>query len=978
MSDLPPVSSATRVDLSLPQKFTVKDGLLVIGEKRFLVRNGGEAIHNDVLLQKVAKIMNQHADTSKISDPSLSEEEDHTFSRTSPEKIHITISGESIKVKKGVGEEDIHKTEELPENSTSLENQVEKTLSRIAEHSRHARQLDRICREHGFTKEAVKSALQNILDEPPMRESGVGGWQENTLSHMLHSYGNDALRSSLQSFQKTYNPPSSNTAHSSKACEKELRLYILENMVRPPKQLAVSDEKSPQYIQQFSVGTDSGQPLEFTPNKAHSSTLDKKADAKKVGNTNLGSVVQTSHNEEDGSSVREKCIVTRSGRSNSGHRLEELVEFAAREHATSQDHSCLKPVHGRENTFEFTHHITSYLDSSTIKSASTIPKSAVKAIKDLFMKDGANVDNERRQLTELLQSLDQWTGDKEITMTNKEGETVTIILKKPILSNELFSSTVRGVHVGSSRLIDMGYKTRDRIECVNGLQLMQMALQEGKIRVSEEEYQELIEALPEHQRALFFEKRDENAPYTFKEIPYQALLSDTSPHSKALASKEMDLFRAQWGELLGKKALEGDTKSEALFSVVFRKSLVGVTEDQLPDICTTPVTVDNELHPADLEIWRNYLDSSLGISFGKQCKSGTDRTGVGVALAWAADAFKQEHGREYLPGKMAAEDDELHFKCLFYKALDQFGLSITVETKGYPGLKLFDGVKVFGGKGNPVPLKYLFNESDVQKPVFQNVWKKYFPEREVPKEAFVRLPEDQKGVAKYYGEYTDRYMIGSKSKGKPEKSNFLAEVPFNRTKCKEEAFNILKKCIGEKNFPYTLPTKDDEKKAFLNNLFDENLNLKPHIKRLGLGQQDASKKLHDEIVALENSQKNVLLNLQQVEASPLLSHKARIGANLQAIREESIISHHDDRAVKSFKDIHEAEKALQDAKIALQENKAKIALLKQVEWLHQVQNESRSAILETNTWDKAHIQEGTRPKRSPTKNIFDGLSLEEI
>ncbi|MBS0272778.1 MAG: hypothetical protein JSR85_09100 [Proteobacteria bacterium] len=119
------------------------------------------------------------------------------------------------------------------------------------------------------------------------------------------------------------------------------------------------------------------------------------------------------------------------------------------------------------------------------------------------------------------------------------------------------------------------------------------------------------------------------------------------------------------------------------------------------------------MHAADLEILRNVALDLLNISKGKECKSGTDRTANGVALACAQEKFQITFNKTFNPLESHSKYELLSFKTFFREALKEMGISIVCETKGYSGIKWGGGIPLMGGIANPSAYKYLYLEEDL-------------------------------------------------------------------------------------------------------------------------------------------------------------------------------------------------------------------------------------------------------------------------
>lgn len=113
-----------------------------------------------------------------------------------------------------------------------------------------------------------------------------------------------------------------------------------------------------------------------------------------------------------------------------------------------------------------------------------------------------------------------------------------------------------------------------------------------------------------------------------------------------------------------------------------------------------------QVNAADIQIFRELLLKRLNIFHHVQCKSGVDRTAIGVALAAAQDRFHSERGTDFLPHRY--EESELDaFRQLFFESLQQFGLPVTVLSKGKYGISWEHGKALGYEKCNTVASKYM-------------------------------------------------------------------------------------------------------------------------------------------------------------------------------------------------------------------------------------------------------------------------------
>lgn len=450
--------------------------------------------------------------------------------------------------------------------------------------------LAKLLEEKGYTTNEVRQAVDRILNEPHLRLIAESEWGDKTVADLLQEPGNKPFFEALLALKTAYPERTGNDTHVD-ACYKDIQIFLLSHITRNPKKVGAATQR---FMQGSATRT------EFVYDKGFPSEQDKGAYRRQIEahNTNLGAVVS------------DHVITMRSGKSDSLSRLQELATAACMEELKSQH------PHGFDGN-EFRLVITSYLDQSTLKA---LPE-RIRGMQD-----------EAKAFAEIVKASEKW---QDFTIT-VDGKTITI--KQPIIHNQLFSTTVRGVGTGVRRLCMMGQKRAD---------------------VSNERANEFL------------------ARRYFSRLGIEP--DNVQDFLKERAST--------------------DIVAKSLYVTLFRR---------LPNSM-------QEIHAADLAIYKNILFQELNLSQAVQCKSGTDRTAIGVALAVAQDAFKKQYGYYFDPEIHNApieRDKLLFFKSEFRKALKEFGVEITVETKGYYGIKWGGGVPIIGGVANPVAHKYLYHEGD--------------------------------------------------------------------------------------------------------------------------------------------------------------------------------------------------------------------------------------------------------------------------
>lgn len=280
------------------------------------------------------------------------------------------------------------------------------------------------------------------------------------------------------------------------------------------------------------------------------------------------------------------------------------------------------------------------------------------------------------------------------------GGKLLIILKRPIICNQLLSTTVRGVGTERIQLSSMGQEHSDEINFIANHQLFERYVAQhpelNRTRPSAPSLE--LEAKIQKELGIEEELPKFNGFLDLGKLSTSRLLET----SAIFRSPQMANYKRYIGEFLveAMRQNEQDLALRGLFALFFR---------------TDPQNLDSkgELHAADLEIWRDITLRSLNLSSCKQCKSGTDRTAIGVALASAQEMFRQKFAKPYIPDDMRPEE-LLWFKKLFREALKELGVSMVTETKGYSGLKWGGGVPFMGGISNPVAYKYLYLTEDIK------------------------------------------------------------------------------------------------------------------------------------------------------------------------------------------------------------------------------------------------------------------------
>ncbi|HXF28527.1 MAG TPA: hypothetical protein VN457_01640, partial [Chlamydiales bacterium] len=557
-------------------------------------------------------------------------------------------------------------------------------------------------------------------------------WNEQTLSDLLQMPGNEELRAAIVELAQA--EPTEETAGKKvkpdkgdvKACQNLMTLFILQKKVNHPR---VIESRNPQgkpivFEQRMTrceipdvdayLADAQKKGVKFTPQQlqglfTESFSRPSEAEESKQGKltggaakliddqvkhcTNLGAVRVINH---DG---KVQSVILRSGNAKNDNRLRELTLFAMTEQLQVQGKPCLRK-NEKTGEFEFQHVVSSYKDFSKAKELASkwVPK---------FM---ANVEDEKPMIKGLVEAADSWPEEGykiRVEMVGDDGsvKTETVVLKKPIICNQFLSGAVED---------EGGIEESDACNIAANQRLFTQHLALQNKDVSRPLSGPLIQSanqLNNKLKELFGSKvgfLGENGLIDFEKVKQWQLVEHASAimeskelleYQKQVASFLLDDLRDVHGKLYAaklsldgkagpeKKALE--QKVEALekqkntliclFATLFRR-----TPPEPPLQENNKWFMDRfelspkgaRLHALDMEIYRHNLCESLGFSKGKQCKSGSDRTGVGVAAEEAAMRFKMETGKTYMPTQIPnirnPEDLERWQQTRDYKNLIQY------------------------------------------------------------------------------------------------------------------------------------------------------------------------------------------------------------------------------------------------------------------------------------------------------------------
>lgn len=804
-------------------QIAIQGDKIKIGNKLFRVRMGDEVITQQEMLDRVRKLLEKHY--TKESFDSAFAKLNVQGVATEGFKIALTNEGakvyrvdpaepRSVALPSGQAVEVDCKPHVKVKGSVrnDTKNVFSEKLSRVqrelTDHINFVTKLQTELASKGYTQEQVASAINQIFEEGHLSLYGFlegklpSAWGEKTLSDILHEPGNEGLRAALSSMRATFKPQSPRADAKGEECVKQIQLFILKHMQRNPKSIILENKDS--IRQQFVKGQrglaekirrgdeigakDIGDRARGWPSEQDKGDFRNEILA---NNTNLGTIVHQRQNGE-----KERVVVMRSGKSDTLDRLQENALEACLQQLGCKEPDGLKAL--GQNRYEFQHTITSYLDPSKIKAMGP--------------------DNERRFLHQILSELDKWPEEGiQVKVKRESGEVITVILKKPILSNQLFSTTVRGVGMESIKLNSMGQGHSDRINFIANHQFLERFAQDQDTS-SLKTATEALEAVIKQQLGIQGELVKVNGLIDMGHLSAMKVIDK----SDIFTSQAFVNYQRAVGEFL-LAALRKNEKNYAamgLFALIFRKDPPQKVDTYVFD----PVLKASlELHVADLEIWRNIVLQELKLSSCKQCKSGTDRTAIGVALAVAQEHFRQHFKGAYFLPERGGALEILTFKKYFREALKELGVSMVTETKGYSGLKWGGGVPILGGKGNPVAYKYLYLEEDLEHLAKLTI---HLAQKtaDVTKLTYKDLQE--KAIAQYKGELADPSGVYSKSS-----SAHIKEMEKLRKAVTESDRQAVVKSMNEYCIKELGLAEFDGK-----SLFNDQMQLAVHVRKLHLGR----------------------------------------------------------------------------------------------------------------------------------------------
>ncbi len=542
--------------------------------------------------------------------------------------------------------------------------------------------------KEGHSKDAVKKAVDLIFHEGHLRlldvlQGGSGSdWGEKTIADLLQEPGNESLREALLHLESSYtldDGRSSSPRRREEACYNDLKVFVLKALERSVRVVQIND--TTQMRQQFVQGSSrlcekiiDGQLLSLDEIGTRGRGFPSEADKGKYrndiihNNTNLGTIVTF-----DARAIPQRVVAVRSGKSDTFERLQEHVLEACMQQLLCREPKGL--IDRGNGRYDFHHAITSYLDPSALKSIGE------KVIA------GAG---EREFLTHILEQLDKWPKEGIVVqLADGAGGRAEVTLNKPIICSQLLSSTVRGVGNENKRVASMGQAASDNINFIANIELLS-----------------LYPGVHDDERLTAAKKAFE--AHVTKELGAGFSINNLVSNKAIFTSSEASIYKREVREFLLQMEKKDALLAKALFALFFRQKLTARN-----DFSFVPEPKD-EMHVADIEIFRNIVLDKLNVSMGKECKSGTDRTAIGVALACAQEHFTIKFGKVFDPTPGShTQNERLWFKTFYREALKEMGAAIVCETKGYSGLKWGGGIRFIGGVANPSAYKYLYLEEDL-------------------------------------------------------------------------------------------------------------------------------------------------------------------------------------------------------------------------------------------------------------------------
>jgi len=738
---------------------TKNDGTLV--EKYFKITAG---ITNPALAKKIMDAYQQSGALKEIADKIIMNEAvNASLPVTSPSKqmkLKLIIREDHFEVRRvsketGVEDATLTQTVQLGTLAGDVTQKAKatkalgSTFEKARDQIRVKHQLANCLKQDGFSPATVKATIAKIFEEGQLGlvRDVEDDFADVTLSDLLQYPNNEALFGALSDLKNNTDlitkvsgiKQRPTNEKSEKLCRQAILDVLLPHVHRPPRVIVDRDDQGkPTYAIHQRVYQGTREPGALHPrevtdltklpalttvNRGYSSESDKRSKENPklaAHNTNLGAVLQQVPN------VFGFVVNVRSGKSGSLARLQELAEFALSEELRFSNSYALRPIGvvGKDPpVYEFRPAINAHVNES--------------------------------DMLEITKACDEWPPEGYRVQIEVDGVLSEVVLRKPIVSNQQVT-------------VESGQKRTDAFNAVANQQYLYDFIRDNPVG-ADLNMQDAFKGMQDAAKAL-------NAALVKKLGPpaggsYLTGKDLSNPLSELIDFDKVKLTKFYEKSMIDDKAFIAYEQAVAIFllrkltSLEEAKNVVGITQEakakleeikkitialyaihfrRLPPEAGTeafqqlffqatkekfqirPESSEEQLHAADLEIFRNMLCfPALGAGVKKtqcvQCENGVDRTGIGTALAVAQARFRTKFHRTFLPGQKmqlpldknnAAYKDLLHFKKFFREAIHELAVPMVVESTGFSGLQRGEDGSFLTTNINPLPLKYLFLEDD--------------------------------------------------------------------------------------------------------------------------------------------------------------------------------------------------------------------------------------------------------------------------
>jgi hypothetical protein len=425
--------------------------------------------------------------------------------------------------------------------------------------------------------------------------------------------------------------------------------------------------------------------------------------------------------------------MTTSGKSNTLDRLKEVALFSLEQQLSCDTPRGFRKIDGK---YEFQLAMTTFMDFARIK-------------------------GERPYISGILHSLAEWDPHGyEVKARKKDGQEITVILKRPILTHEIFSSFVRGIRLFGNVLDIPGRSSSLMCNFIANGELFSRYIAMMRAPITKE-LKEASKALAEAcgkytQEPLILP----NGLFDF-EAAFRVLLKSKGSIGffKNIDKAAFDGYYkalAQWMlnrlHVAFQKNLPEYNTLYALFAVTFQR----MPPKQIDEKFSSLPSQEEELHKADMQLYRGMVFDGLSLPYHAECKSGSERTGMARNLRIAQEMFAQEMNRPFIPpqGKdiAATNKDLAAFKKFVMEANHHLSVPCGVESRGVSGLKLSHTPykyvtslqlatgPIHGEQCNPILFKYMSIGEDGKNPDIEKVTYKELQNPKTKYEGELRAP----------------------------------------------------------------------------------------------------------------------------------------------------------------------------------------------------------------------------------------------